>query len=103
MTENHKRSRVASDPELYERIKTIVARYPETTPAENSKILVFLRKGPMLDRALLSGVPELQPQLARFEADHRKELSLGPRHYLLVAFVFLALLLVGYLLWDIAL
>ena len=103
MTEGGKRSRVASDPELYERIKSIVARYPNTTADDNADVLLFLRSGPMLDRALLSGVADMQPQLARFEADHRSYLALGPRQYFVAAMILIAVFIAGHLLWDIAL
>lgn len=103
MMQMNNRSRVASDPELYERIKSILARYPETTAAENEELLYFFRRGPMLDRALLSGVAELHPQLAKFEADHRAALSLGLAHYLFAAVILFALLVSGYFLWDVGL
>jgi hypothetical protein len=103
MIGNSTRSRVASDPERYERIKAILIRYPHTTAAENADVLMFLRKGPMLDRALLSGVPEIQSQLASFEADHRKDLSITPMQYLFAATLAAAVLLGTYFLWDVAL
>jgi hypothetical protein len=57
----------------------------------------------MLDRALLSGVPEIQQQLASFETDHRKSLSISPMQYLFAAVVAAAVLVGAYLLWDVAL
>lgn len=100
MAKLNRGSRLASDPELYHRIKSILARYPNITIVENQELLEFLRKEPMLDRALLSGVFELQAQLVRFEADHRRALSLGSAEYAFAGILLLAVLVRGYLLWN---
>lgn len=102
MENNGKRPSVASDPDRYEHVKSILQRYPDITADEDLEVLNFLRKGPMLDRALLSGAPEVQRQLAQFTSAHEKDLSLGAA----VQFVVGAIIIVGvvaavYFLWGI--
>jgi hypothetical protein len=100
MKESTRRSGV-TDPARYENIKSILKEYPNISPAENAEVLHFFRRGPMLDRALLSGVPEVQQALAQFETDHKADLSLGVMKQLLVTATGIMVFIVAlYFMWD---
>ena len=81
-----------TDPEQYAQMKTLLQKYPDITEEEDAELSQYLRKGPMLGRALLS-TAELQANLAQFTKDHKREFSLSKNGYVLVAVIALALIL----------
>lgn len=83
-----------------ERIEGLLRRYPALTDGEIEDVLLFLRKGPALEIGLLTGNEALRPQLDRFRADHRGELSIGAREIVVIAVILALLVAATALLWD---
>jgi len=83
-----------------ERIEALLQRYPGLTDGEIEDVLLFLRKGPALEIGLLTGNEALRPQLDRFRADHRGELSIGAREIAAIAAIVALLIVAVALLWD---
>jgi hypothetical protein len=81
-------------------VANLLGRYPDVEAGEAGEILRFLKKGPPLEVGLLTADDRLRVKLQEFRADHRSEFSLGPKHYLAVAFIVAALAAVLAFLWD---
>lgn len=102
MNQTHLQRTGILEPERYEQMKALLRSYPDITNEQVSQLSLYLRKGPMLDRSLLGSVPELQPQLSQFMADHRSDFSLGLLEYLVGAALLVLTFIGGYLLWDVS-
>lgn len=90
----------ATDPARFERVLQSLSRYPDVDEAERRELILFLKKAPALDNALLKSIPEMQPKLAQLKQDHPKEFGVGPGHFafgLLLLVLFVALV---FFLWD---
>jgi hypothetical protein len=83
-----------------ERVEELLARYPGLTDPEIHEILLFLRKGQVLEIGFLTSNESIRPQLDRFRADHARDLSLGRRELAVAAIVLLILLAAVALLWN---
>lgn len=91
---------LAADGERLRRIEISLRHYPDVSPDENREILQFLKSAPVLDAGLLTGNEEIRPQLQRFRHDHRRELGMGAKDYLVAAVILLVVIALGFLLWD---
>jgi hypothetical protein len=83
-----------------ERIEALLQRYPGLTDPELHEVLLFLRKGKVLEIGILSSNELIKPQLDRFRADHARDLSIGRRELVIVGIVMLILLAAVALLWN---
>lgn len=81
-------------------VEHLLRRYPDILDGEAAEILRFLKKGPPLEVALLTTHDDVKAKLRAFRADHAAEFSLGPKEYLIVAAIVIALVTVLTLLWD---
>lgn len=95
-----KKKTIAAQPERLQRVESLLRLYPDIEDAERGEILHYLRRGPILDRGLLTGMETVRPQLARFRADHRKALGLQPRDYAAIGLVIVLVVALCALLWD---
>lgn len=95
-------STVATDPGRLAHVRTLLARYPDTTPEENEEVIIFLRKGPTMDRALLTGCEHVQRGLSQFTADHKHAFSFSATDWLITAAIVLAIIASMLFLWDFA-
>ena len=95
-----KTHRVAANPARLRRIESLLALYPELSREEEAEVLHYLRKGPLLDLGLLTGMESVRDQLARFREHHRRELGLQPRDFLAPGVILLFVLVVGALAWN---
>ena len=75
------------NPDGRARAGELLALYPSLTPEELSELLAFYNKAPAIDTALLTCDPLLVPKIARFEAEHRRQLRHEARYRLLIAVV----------------
>lgn len=101
MEQNSRRLSGATDPDRYERIKSILKQYPNIAPEEDAEVLNYLRNGPMLDTALLSGAHEVQEQLVRFRAYHERDFAIGFVQWVVAAVMLISIAAAAYFLWDI--
>ena len=83
-----------------DRIEALLARYPGLTDPEIHEVLLFLRKGQVLEIGLLTSNETVKPQLDRFRADHARDLSIGKRELAVAGIVLLILLAAVALLWN---
>ena len=95
-----KKHGVAANSARLRHIESLLARYPELSSEEEAEVLHYLRKGPLLDLGLLTGMESIRHALARFREDHRRELGLQPRDFLAPAAILLFVLIVGALAWN---
>lgn len=83
-----------------DRVRQLLSTYPKITPEETQEILVFLKKSPALDVALLGTIEELRPALAAFRRDHAREFRISPVQWAAVAALVVVTLIGAFLLWD---
>jgi hypothetical protein len=83
-----------------ERIKALLHRYPALTDPEVHEVLLFLRKGKVLEIGVLTSNELVKPQLDRFRADHARDLSIGKRELAVVGILMLIVLAAVSLLWN---
>ena len=91
---------LAADRAGVDRFESLLARYPGLTDPEIHEVLLFLRKGKVLELGLLSGNEAIKPQLERFRADHARDLSIGRQELIFAAIVLVIVLAAVALLWN---
>ncbi|QAY76038.1 hypothetical protein [Sphingosinicella sp. BN140058] len=91
---------LAADPERLHHVQDLLANYPQISAEERGEVLHYLRKAPALDAGLLTGIDAIRPQLDQFRADHRQQLGLQRRDYIVIAVVLLGVAMICALLWD---
>ncbi len=95
-------STIAAEPERLAYVRTLPGKYPDTALEENEEIIHFLRKGPIMDRALLTGYEDVSQILAQFTADHKRAFSFSTRDWLISVALVIAITVACYLLWGAA-
>ena len=100
MEQTLRKNSIAADPDRLHHVQGLLARYPEIDADERHEILQYLRNAPALDVGLLTGIDAIRPQLDRFRLDHRQQLGLQKRDYVVVAIVLLFVAILCGLLWD---
>ena len=83
-----------------ERIEALLQRYPGLTDPEVHEVLLFLRKGQVLEVGILSSNELVKPQLDRFRADHARDLAIGKRELAIVGIGLLIVLAAVAMLWN---
>ena len=83
-----------------ERIKWLLGRYPNITPAEAREITALVKHSPDLEITLLKINGEVRPVLERLNTDQRGNFGSYPWGWAGLATAVLIALLVSYTLWE---
>ena len=70
-----------------QRIERILDRFPEISAEEESEVLRYMERAPLLDAALLHEIPRIRSQLALFLKKHERSLATAKRRSELVCAV----------------
>ena len=90
----------AIDGSWLEHIVSLLTRYPDINRDEANEIVGYLRKGPVLDRGILTGLEPTRDKLAQFRHAHRRELGLQTIDYMVAMAIIVAVILVSTILWN---
>jgi hypothetical protein len=84
----------------HEQAATLLARYPNVSEIELTRLIDIYRGFSALDTALILSNRELAPSLDRFTADHRSKVRLPFRQY--AGLLFYTVLTMAILIWAIS-
>lgn len=82
------------------RAEDIFRRYPNIGGAEAKEAVTFLKKGKHLDIGLVTGIPDLKPNIDAFRAEHARSLRLGIAE--IAAFTAFFVVMLALLVWVLA-
>lgn len=100
MSESSKRS-VPVDPGRLAQVESLLKRYPDLVQNERQEILLFLRKGRLRDRGLLTANQSISDELEAFRNDHDRELSLSWGEFFVIALIIMLAVVAAASLWHI--
>jgi hypothetical protein len=83
-----------------DRVRSLIARYPETSPAQNAEILKFLKHARYVEMQLLATDESLRRQVEIFLKAHKRQLRYSAGDVITIAALVLAFFAFCWLLWQ---